>query len=71
MCGRAPCDKPDCTWSEAWRFECECRHVLSMSKDRRADWYKGVQKARGEESMERLKNGVKELWQQQNSMHRA
>lgn len=36
------------TTSEAWRLECEVRHIASMTKDQRADWFRAVKKHRGE-----------------------
>lgn len=28
VCGKNPCEKPDCTWSERHRRECEARMVM-------------------------------------------
>lgn len=30
MCGPKLCEKPNCTWSEAHRMECEARYLLSL-----------------------------------------
>lgn len=36
------------TNSEAWRLECEVRHIAAMTKDQRIDWFKAIKKHRGE-----------------------
>ena len=30
MCGPKPCNSPTCTWSEAYRKECEARYLLRL-----------------------------------------
>ena len=62
MCGRAPCDKPNCTWSEAWRAECEAREVMRWSREKRAEYYADVKKLRGEAAAQELIKNVREQW---------
>lgn len=63
MCGPAPCTKPDCTWSEKHRAECEAREVLGWEKARRLAYYGQVKAKRGEAAMQRLVDEVKRQWQ--------
>lgn len=62
MCGRASCDKPNCTWSEAWRAECEARWAMRLPREKRAAYYEDVKKKRGEESLSKLIEDVREQW---------
>jgi hypothetical protein len=48
VCGKNPCDKPDCTWSEKHRRECEARMVMRWSKQRRIEYYALVRRHRGD-----------------------
>jgi hypothetical protein len=47
MCGTASCSKPLCTWSEAWRKECEVRFLKQIPEEDRIDYFKGVELKRG------------------------
>lgn len=62
MCGAAPCDKPMCTWSEAWRFECEARDVMGKPSDARQAYYRDVLKHRGQAGRQRLVDEVNRQW---------
>lgn len=62
MCGANPCDKPNCTWSEAWKAECEARHVASKPAEWRRNFYAEVLKKRGPKALEELKRKVGEAW---------
>ena len=37
--------------SEAWRLDCEIRHIASMTRDQRAAWWLGIEKHRGRPAM--------------------
>jgi len=62
MCGRAPCKKPDCTWSEAFRAECEAKSVLRKPLEDRRAYLKDVEARRGKPAVERLKADIERLW---------
>lgn len=62
MCGRKPCDSPSCTWSEAWRAECEARYVMRLPKQQRQEYYRAVAEKRGEKAAHRLVADVNRLW---------
>ena len=62
MCGRQPCDKEDCTWSETFRFECEARDMMQKPFDVRQAYYKDVLKRRGEAAQQRLIKEVNRQW---------
>jgi hypothetical protein len=50
------------TSSEAWRFECECRHVLNLQvRGARRQYLDGVKKVRGEAAALRLEDGVRAM----------
>lgn len=52
------------TNSEAWRFECECRHVMSLRvREARRQYLDGVKKVRGEAAALRLEDGVRAMWE--------
>ena len=71
MCGKAPCDSPNCTWVEKHRKECEAREVMRWSREKRAEYYADVKKRRGEAAAQQLIKEVKEQWtisQQQPSL---
>lgn len=58
------------TYSEEWRFECECAHLLRMpSRDARNnfiegnDFSKGIRKVRGDAAANALRAGVLLLWE--------
>lgn len=65
MCGRAPCDKALCTWSNEWRFQCEARDVMRKPYDVRHAYYRDVEKRRGAKEKERLIAEVNRQWQTQ------
>lgn len=62
MCGREPCSKPNCTWSEAHRLEGEARAVAAMSAEARTEYHALVVKKRGEGAGQELIRAVRELW---------
>jgi hypothetical protein len=66
-----------CTWSEAWRHECEARHVTSLKplaarraylygtpemKFGRTVWSGGIEQKRGPEAVKRLETTMSALW---------
>ena len=52
------------SWSEAWRAECEARHVLSIpSVQARRDYLAGIQKRRGDVAYQRLADLVRSVWE--------
>ena len=61
MCGRSPCDKPGCTWSEAHRAICEASTVAAWEKQRRMDYYDDVRKKRGDDAARKLAAAVNEV----------
>lgn len=63
MCGPAACEKPECTWTETHRHECEAREVLKWDRERRLAYYGQVKAKRGEAAMQRLVDEVKRQWQ--------
>jgi len=44
--------------SESWRLECEIRHIASMTKDQRIEWFKGIERHRGREATQILVDQV-------------
>lgn len=59
MCGPAPCDKPDCTWSENARAQAEIRHLRNMASDwEREQYLKLVASSRGDATAEALRAEV-------------
>lgn len=52
-----------CTWSEAWRAECEARHVCDLPTifDRRSYLVK-IQHKRGDQAWLQLRAAVAEVW---------
>ena len=64
-----------CTWSEAWRAECEARHVLAMpGKYERREYLRGREEAgkivkrgvfqvRGEAACLQLEAQVRKVWE--------
>jgi len=63
----APAKAPDdptipFTWTEAWRRECEARHVMQLLHQARRDHYAGVRKRRGEPAMKELIAEVNHQW---------
>ena len=52
----------DCA-SEAWRAECEARHVLAYpTVQARREYLAGIQKRRGDAAYQRLADLVRALW---------
>ena len=62
MCGAKPCDKPNCTWGEKHRKECEAREVMRWDRVKRSDYYADVKKRRGEVALKELIEEVKKQW---------
>lgn len=62
MCGNSPCDKPNCTWGERHRLECEARDVMRLLRAQRARYYADVAKQRGEAAAQDLIHEVKRQW---------
>jgi len=58
MCGRKPCDKPDCTWSRHHMRLCEARYVLKMAREHRRHYLGMVEAKRGRESAVKLEETV-------------
>ena len=50
------------TWTEAWRRECEARHMITLPLEARRDHYSGVRKVRGEAAMMELIAEVNRQW---------
>ncbi len=65
MCGKAPCEKPDCTWGELFRRQCEARWVIRQPKAGRTEYYALVKKHRGEGALKTLIEEVNAQWRQQ------
>lgn len=55
MCGPAPCDKPDCTWGEAFRAKTEIKYVQSLAPAACDDYLKEVTRHRGQEAATQLR----------------
>lgn len=55
------------TYTEAWRHECEVRYVVKMDgpESRRA-FLDGVEKKRGKAAADRLRDGVRKVWETRN-----
>ena len=47
---------------EAWRAECEARWVMRQPREQRAAYYEDVKKKRGEASLSKLIEDVREQW---------
>ncbi|MDR3158601.1 MAG: hypothetical protein LBU11_06250 [Zoogloeaceae bacterium] len=66
MRGMSPCDKPECTWSEAHRALCEARSVCRMADiEKRREYLALVEKHRGKEAADQLREAVKKEWEKQ------
>jgi hypothetical protein len=65
MCGHQPCEKPDCTWTEKHRAECEARLVMLWDKPTRLAYYADVKKKRGEAAAQQLIEETKRQWRSQ------
>lgn len=68
MCGREPCDRPNCTWTEAHRRECEARTVARLQTETRIAYHADVKKKRGEAAAQQLIKDVREQWNKQQSL---
>ena len=62
MCGQLPCDKPDCTWGELYRRQCEGRMVMQMADARRVAYLEGVEKKRGKDAADLLLEDARNEW---------
>jgi len=62
MCGTQPCDKPNCSWGETYRRECEARTVMQWDRESRTAYYADVRKKRGEAAAQDLLTEVKRQW---------
>ena len=62
MCGPKPCDKPNCTWAEKHRRECEARTVMRWDKERRNAYFLDVKKKRGTAAAKELIGEVNRQW---------
>lgn len=52
-----------CTWSEAWRHECEARHVANMSTIiERRRYLLAIRDKRGEPAWLQLRGTVERVW---------
>lgn len=58
MCGPAPCDKPDCTWGEAFRAKTEIKYVQKLTSDECDDYLKEVSRHRGPEAAAQLRSAA-------------
>ena len=68
MCGPSPCSKPNCTWGEKHRLECETREVLRWDRLTRLAYYADVKKKRGETAAQELTKNVREQWQKSQTL---
>lgn len=49
--------------SEAWRHECEARAISKLpSTGQRRAWLEDLERRRGKEAADRLRNTIKALW---------
>jgi len=56
-------DAPIDTWSEAWRLECEARHVLGLKDKKARTAYLGrIRAKRGDQAAEILEGAVYRAW---------
>lgn len=62
MCGYEPCARPDCTWGEQYRAECEARSVLAWPDTRRKIYYAAVKQKRGDAAARKLIDDVRKEW---------
>jgi hypothetical protein len=54
-----------CSWSEAWRFECEARSVCNMpTLYQRRQYMDSVKLKRGEKTWVKFRTLVATIWQQ-------
>lgn len=63
MCGTKRCKKPDCTWSEKFRRECEARCVCAMQNRKlRLEYIRDIKRIRGERAAQELMDEVHRQW---------
>lgn len=62
MCGHQPCDKPNCTWGERHRLECEARTVMRWDRVTRLAYYADVKRKRGDAAAQQLIEETKRQW---------
>jgi hypothetical protein len=68
MFGREPCNKPNCTWGEQHRRECEARTVARLPTEERIAYHADVKKKRGEAAAQQLIRDVREQWNKPQSL---
>lgn len=52
------------TTSEAWRHDCEVRHVAAMpTRQQRADYINGIERKRGKPAADRIRADLPAVWQ--------
>lgn len=52
-----------CTWSEAWRHECEARHVCDLpTLNKRRDYLLAIRDKRGDKAWLQLRATVEQVW---------
>lgn len=69
MCGAKRCDKPNCTWGESHRRECEARSVMRWSREKRTEYYANVKKRRGDAAAQELIREVRKQWNISHQSH--
>lgn len=49
--------------SEAWRHECEARHIAGLpSRAARTEWLEALERRRGREAVDQLRATIKAVW---------
>lgn len=57
-----------CTWSEAWRHECEARHVCNLpSLYKRREYLLAIRDKRGEPAWLKLRDTISQVWSNRQS----
>lgn len=51
-----------CDYSEAWRLECEARHVLTYPLEKRREYLASIEKRRGAKYTDKLKDLIRRLF---------
>jgi hypothetical protein len=54
--------KPNNSYSEEYRHECEVRFVSTLCLQKRREYLLGVLEKRGQKAQDRLKEGLEILW---------
>jgi hypothetical protein len=49
------CDDPLPTWTKAWMDECEARWLASLPRDKRLEYFDGVERRRGLSAVVKLR----------------